>query len=102
MSTCSTCSTRLTSPYQVTERTRVDFRLSYRFYLLLWQSLVGCSNLLLPSEPVLAENLSADWEALATLEQDGANNDGVWPHDLLIMVDVTSAVSAEVAVDTLA
>ena len=76
--------------------------LSARRICLLWQNLVGCSNLLLPSQLVLAEDLRTDWKAFAAIKQDGASHDRVFTHDLLVVIDMAGALRAKVAVDALA
>jgi hypothetical protein len=57
------------------------------------------SDFRLPCQLGLAEDFSRWLELLAAIEQDGAQYDGVWAHDLLVMVDVTGAIGAVVAVD---
>jgi len=49
--------------------------------LLRRQDLESCSNLLLPAHLVLAEDLGANWEVLATFWQEScARDDGVRAH----------------------
>jgi hypothetical protein len=59
-------------------------------------------NLLLPAHARLAEDLCVRGELVAAVEQDGANDNRVRAHDLLVVVRVCGAVGAEVAVDLLA
>lgn len=67
------------------------------------QSLEGLRNLLLPLQLGLAIDFGADVEILAAFrQQGGTEDDGVWAHDLLMVVDVGGAVWAIVAVDRLA
>jgi hypothetical protein len=50
-------------------------------------------NLLLPSQPVLAVDLSRRLEVLASLgQQTGPQDDHVRAHDFLVVVDVGGAV----------
>lgn len=69
---------------------------------LLGHDLEGLSNLLFPRHLVLAEDLSRDWQLLATVEQNGAKHNRVRTHGLLVVVDVGGALRAVVAVDSLA
>ena len=61
----------------------------------------GHSQLWLPAQPVLAEDLGSDWELLAALEQASADND-LGAENGLVVVDVGGAVGAVVAVYWLA
>lgn len=57
------------------------------------------SNLLLPAESVLAEDLGLWLKGLAAFGEDaGAEDDGVGAGDCLVVVDVGGAVGAVVAV----
>ena len=53
----------------------------------------------LPRHLGLAVNLSSWLEVLSALEKDGAHDDRVWAHDLLVVICVRGAVGAIVAVD---
>ena len=68
--------------------------------MLRW-SREGHSQLWLPAQPILAEDLSNDWELLAALEQASADND-LGAENGLVVVDVGGAVGAVVAVYWLA
>lgn len=62
----------------------------------------GLGNLLLPVHLLLAVDLGTRLEALALVEQDGADDDLVGTHDVLVVVWVGGAGLAEVAVDGVA
>ena len=49
---------------------------------------MGGSDLRLPAHLSLAEDLSRGLELHAAVEEDGADNDGVRAHDLLVVVCV--------------
>lgn len=68
--------------------------------MLRW-SREGLSQLWLPAQPILAEDLSNYWELLAALEQASADND-LGAENSLVVVDVGGAVGAVVAVYWLA
>lgn len=59
-------------------------------------------DLWFPGQLGLPEDLSRWLEILSAVEQDGADNDRVRAHDLLVVVGVGCAVWAVVAVDCLA
>ena len=65
---------------------------------LLRRPIKSMRNLLLPPQPILAENLGRDIEDFAALEQTGAYDNFGAEHGLVV-VDVRGAVGAVVAVD---
>jgi hypothetical protein len=63
---------------------------------------VRSGDLWLPRHLGFPEDLGRGLELLAAVEQDGAHDDRVRSHDLLVVVDVRRAVGAVVAVHCLA
>jgi len=72
-------------------------------YLRRWHSIKRGGHFLLPGHLSLAEDLSANFEVITTLlKEGGPRNDGIWTHNLLMVIDVTCAMWAVIAVHCLA
>lgn len=60
----------------------------------------SCSNLLFPSESILAEDLSRRLEVLSAIKEDGSDHNFI-SHHSLVMIDVRGAVGTVIAIDWL-
>ena len=70
-------------------------------HLRRWQCVERLRNLRLPAHLGLAEDLSSRLQVLASVEEDGTDDDLI-AHDGLVVVDMGGAIGAVVAVDRLA